>query len=322
MTAVTTYLDFVADEYLGGFIREGGAAVKFVIAPDGNAADEMRADLRARAEAAGYVFALVDSAAVKVHMIDQVFYEIARQVPWDQLAEAVVVRTLNELKFAVPPDEPVSLEAIARHNRYDFQELRKEFNRRLQQEIFDDKAMAQEFRIAMMRLCQAKASAGPAGQAGREAVLHWLKGELKQIAMIKPHGIYQKIARHNARYMLFSLSRWLTKADRAGLVLNLDIRQCAVPARSLTEKLFYTKVAVMDVYEVLRQLIDATDEMTSCFALVTCGPDFISDPSRGVQQYIALRMRILDEVRDRTRTNPFASMIRLERDMALAGGRS
>jgi hypothetical protein len=306
------YFEFVRSEYLDGFVREGGAAVKFAIAPDAQTAGAVHKLLHDQVTAAGFVYASVDASATKMSMIDKIFHSIARQVPWRQLAHNLVVQTLEEMRFPAPPDEPLSLQAIARYNEYDFFQLRKEFNRRLQEQIFRDYRMAQEFRIAMVLLCQAEVNPAPDTEATADAVLLWLTGELRHIAQLKPELIYQRIARHNALHMLYSLGPWIRKAGGAGLVLDLDIRQCAVLSRALTEDIFYTKTAVLDVYELLRQLIDATDELCSTFVLVTAGTEFLSDPARGLERYWALRLRILDEVRDRRRVNPYSALIRLE----------
>jgi len=79
------------------------------------------------------------------------------------------------------------------------------------------------------------------------------------------------------------------------------------------EGVFYSKAACLDVYELLRQLIDATDELASSFVLVTTAPETLTDPRRGIEHnYPALKMRIWNEVRDRRRANPFAALIRLD----------
>ena len=135
--------------------------------------------------------------------------------------------------------------------------------------------MAQEFRRAMLRLCLAQVDRSDHAQADREAVLAWLKGELRLITALRQAGIFQKVARHNARDLLLSLARWLVKAGHSGLVLDLDIRRCAVSTRP-EDGIYYTKAACLDVYELLRQLIDATDELASCFVLVTTAPETLT----------------------------------------------
>ena len=69
--------------------------------------------------------------------------------------------------------------------------------------------------------------------------------------------------------------------------------------------------ATLDAYEVLRQFIDGTDEMESCFIAVVASREFLTDERRGLNRYDALKLRIWDEVRDRHRQNPFASLIRV-----------
>jgi len=67
----------------------------------------------------------------------------------------------------------------------------------------------------------------------------------------------------------------------------------------------------MDVYESLRQLVDNTDEFSNIAILVLTPPEFLTDVSRGVAAYQALKLRIFDEVRDRYRDNPYAALVRL-----------
>ena len=74
---------------------------------------------------------------------------------------------------------------------------------------------------------------------------------------------------------------------------------------------YYTKAALLDAYEVLRQLVDNTDEMANCIVIVVASPAFLSDVPRGLDAYQALKLRIFDEVRDVNRDNPLSSLIRL-----------
>jgi hypothetical protein len=316
MTRPADYLAFVRDEYLATFVRAGGAAVKFAVPSDGAAAEEIRSTLQRMADAEGYVYARIDAAEVKVHMIDRLFFEVARQVDWDRLARFEVVRVLRELRFEVPQDpRELDLETVARINEFDVNELRRDFNRGLQEDLFRDYQLAQEFRIAMIRLCQAQLDRSAPTQATRADIVDWLRGDLRRISILKEALIFHKIGRHTARHMLFSLARWLTRAGRSGLVLDLDIRRCMESRRTeIAEGLYYSKPAVMDAYEVLRQLIDATDELSACFVLVTCAPDFLTDPVRGLDAYHALKLRIWDEVHDRRRVNPLAALVRMTPD--------
>lgn len=310
------YVDFLRSEYLSDFVKSGGSAVKFAVTDDGA---ELRALLRNAALAEGYAVASVDAGDVRAHMIDKVFHEVARQIDWNAGAVVFSTRAFRNLGFSVPENaSDLTLERIAALNEFDQNELRLEFQRKLQAEILGDFEMAQEFRRAMLRLCQAQVDRSDPAQADREAVLAWLRGELRLITALRQAGIFQKIARHNARDLLLSLARWLVKTGHSGLVLDLDIRRCAVSKRPAeADGVFYTKAACLDVYELLRQLIDATDELASCFVLVTTAPGTLTDPRRGIDHnYPQLKMRIWNEVRDRRRANPFAALIRLDAEEA------
>src|SRR5687768_16403521 len=101
------YLDVVRREYLGSFIAEGGAAVKFVVPLDGATPHDLHAPLHTAAEQTGYAFAFVDAASTRVHMIDQVFSAVARQIDWDRRARVFALEVLRGLGFAVSEHAPV-----------------------------------------------------------------------------------------------------------------------------------------------------------------------------------------------------------------------
>src|SRR5690242_2930788 len=127
--------------------------------------------------------------------------------------------------------------------------------------------------------------------------------------------IYTRIGRHNARAMLASTTALLLAAGYRGLVVCFDYGRLAVTRRPPVEArngFYYSKAAVLDAYEVLRQFIDATDELRGVLIVAVMPPELMTDESRGLPAYSALQLRIADEVRDRRRANPFAALIRLE----------
>jgi hypothetical protein len=94
-------------------------------------------------------------------------------------------------------------------------------------------------------------------------------------------------------------------------VILLGTEAVTHPKRTLG--LFYTKAAVMDSYEVLRQFIDDMDNLDGCLMVVAPSVDFleIDMPTRGMGCYEALKFRVYDEIRDRDLVNPMASLVRL-----------
>lgn len=315
MIAADAYADFLTTEYLDSYIADGGAAVKFVVAADPELADHFGRTVRERAAASGYAGVRVDAVDVRVHMMDQVFFDVARQIDWDALAAYRVRAAFAAADFPAPDGvDDLSVEAVAAHHQVDPGELNRDVNRQLQQSVFRDYAMVREFRVAMLRLCQSQLHTGQVTEAEHEAVLEWLRGGLRQISLLRSAMIFRRIGRHNARQLLFSLAHWLSVNNRAGLLLEIDLRRFGFARRPQPGErhgLYYTKAALLDGYEMLRQLVDNTDELSHCCVLVIAAPEFTTDTIRGVDAYQALKLRILDEVRDRNRDNPFSSLVRL-----------
>jgi hypothetical protein len=312
------WVTVVEREYLGDFVRQGGAAVKFAVATT----DVGRLDLQRRLMLAGnaddYQVVALNAVDVRLHMIDRLFHAVARQVDWDSLVRTFLERLLRARGLRLPPaGEPVSIARLATLNAEHEELLRTNLRRALANELFEDFTMTREFRLALIALCAAQLD--PTDNPALEAAIkQWLRGELRLASEVKRALIFQKITRANARHMLFSLAHWLTLAGKSGLVLVLDTARYAEAVRPSQrgEGNYYSTSATIDLFEVLRQLIDATDEVHSLFVAVLVAPSFLQpqlqDDRRGIRSYQALYFRIWDEVYDRNRENPLASLVRID----------
>jgi hypothetical protein len=308
------WLDTIHEEYLHDFIKHGGAAVKFVVPVEDVEHDHLLTSLRSTSEEEKYLFASVSAVTTKIHLIDKLFHETARQIDWDDLSYGFVRKIIEENGCQLPElREDFNLRQIAAlNNNREENSFRNEIHSWIEKKIYHDYKMCQEFRIAMIRLCKDCIDTPFLSHAVKE----WLLGELRLISTLKKERIFQKVARHNARHMLFSLVHWLRVNGKSGLVLALDIARYLVSTRSKNpdDGNFYTTAAALDVYEVLRQFIDQTDEMEGCLIVVLAPRDFLIDEKRGVNRYDALKLRIWNEVRDRRRQNPLAALVRLADD--------
>jgi hypothetical protein len=310
---VDEYVAFLERDYLHGYIDGGGAALKFVVPRDDASAATFMERFKVVAEGAGFAVAEVDAVETRIHLLEHVFFAVARQVEWDALAVVATRAALVSTGYPAP-DGRLALDSLASHYGVDPRELKRDVDRQLQEQVHRDYAMVAEFRTAMLRLCQAQLHSGQVVDAEHAAVLDWLRGDLRQISVLKSALIFRRIGRHNARHLLFSLAHWLAANGRAGLVLMLDIRRLGFARRPSPDERhghYYTKAALLDAYEVLRQLVDNTDEMANCLVVVVGSPAFLSDSPRGLDAYQALKLRIFDEVRDLKRDNPLSSLVRL-----------
>ena len=96
------WLKIIRREYLQDFIRRGGAAVKFIVPMEEIGHDQLRDQLRKASEEEGFFFAFVDAASTKIHMVDKLFHEVARQVNWDEMAYSFVTQILKENRYELP----------------------------------------------------------------------------------------------------------------------------------------------------------------------------------------------------------------------------
>ena len=316
------WLDVMKREYVSSFVRHGGAAVKVVVPRDDEDRHSLIAGLRSSAEEHGFAFASVDAATTKLHLVDRLFHAVARQMPWHALASSLVRRLLAASGLEVTPQaDGVDLAEVARVNGRDVRWLAQDVKRQLERELVGHPGMCQEFRFAMIELCL---EAIGEGQLQPGVAEQWLCGELRLISAMKRALIFSKIHRHNARHMLLSLTQWLRLAGRSGLVLSLDITQYTARRAGAAQgtTLFYTRPAIMDGYEVVRQLIDSTDDALGCLTVVVAPPDFLSNESWGLDAYRALKLRVIDEVHDRYKPNPVSALVRISREappLGLAG---
>ncbi len=313
--AADDWVGVLQQEYLRNFIREGGGAVKVAVFPDHDSLQGCQETLDGMANKEAYVFVKVDARFTKVHMVERLFHKIAKQVDWDDLAYRFVLRLLEENGYQIPASrKEFSLRQVAALNERKEPMLRRDVQTWLEKSIEGDSGLCREFRMAMIRLCLAQFDAGDSDRVLATAVKEWLCGDLRLVSGVKKALIYQKVARHNARHMLTSLTRWLRLTGKGGLILSLDIsRYFGKPHESPTDgSLTFTPSATMDLFELLRQFLDTADEIEGLLMVVLAPEEFLTDSRRGVDRYEALKLRVWDDVRPKHRQNPLASLVRIQ----------
>ncbi|OIO98406.1 MAG: hypothetical protein AUJ92_01410 [Armatimonadetes bacterium CG2_30_59_28] len=306
------WLEVMHREYLASFVRGGGAAVKVVVPMTEGCRPAILTGLASLAEEEGFVFASVDAASTKVHLIDKVFEKVAAQVPWRELASSYMRHLLARNGLKLPEQgNDFNLAWLAAQNEQEESLLRLEVTKWLTRDLVRASGMCQEFRFAMVRMCMG--TIDPNEQPSQDVIEEWLRGELRLISALKSALIFQKIGRHNARHILLSLMRWIRIAGKNGLILTIDISRYMVDRRPKVPNgsLYYSRPATLEAYEVLRQLIDGTDDMEGCLMAVVATSEFLVDGRRGLESYDALNSRVRDEVYDRNLPNPLSSLVRI-----------
>lgn len=299
-------------EYLHEFIPSGGAAVKIAVAPLEQAA-AIRDALSQAAERQQSLLVHVDSAQTRVHQIEAIFFNVARQIDWDGLAEHWLRAKFADNGYDLKPQQSLrDVEAIASGRGIDAKRVRSQVERWIEIDIIRKYKLDKEFRTAMAMLCHATISPQNVSPSDADVIKQWLRGERANLTALKRVQIFQRIARHNARSQLVSLAIWLHKTGYSSMTLLLDAAHVMQDIAPGAAPIRYTRASTLDFYEVVRQFIDDIDKAAYLLVVVSTTPAMLEHPKKSVDNYDALKMRTADEVRDRNRSNPLNALVRLE----------
>ena len=312
---IDEWLDVVDREYLSTFIKDGGSAVKFAVAGE-ERRTALREALKPRCKELNYVFVMLDAAACRVHMPQDIFFALAAQLDWRLLARRLILRLLAEKDYRVEGVDPGNavniVDAVARANDLDFQFVLSELRVMLQDEVFKNPNMARAFRVAMTHLCRMERGMPTQEEYAGQPLLDWLTGTNTRIGNVRSFQVHTPINRTTARYFIESTLYWVRRAGYAGTVILLDNARVTVPRNPQDGQRYYTRAMTMDHYEVLREFIDDVDRLSGSLVVVATDEAFVDEHSaRGWGIYAALRTRVMDDVRDRNIVNPVASLVRL-----------
>jgi len=316
LITLDTWLGYLSNEYFDGYIRGGGAAVKIAVAEDGMTTKEIVEGVRGRAAQIGMTALTIDSSDVKLHMIDRVFFACSSQVPWPRLIDYVLRRFAADEGFVLPAEVPPGASfahALAESSGTEVDYVRQRLTQSIHEHVYRDRAMVRDFRLAMTSMCKNRLTGSPSSAADSAVIEQWLTGNLSRMSELKQMFIYSKINRTNARLHLESLLHWIRVAKVPGTVLILDLARLVDGGTGSTLGERYSKAALLDAYEVLRQFIDSIDDLEGVLLVGVAEPPIL-DPDRrgrGLVAYQALRNRVYDEVRDRSHANPVGSLVRI-----------
>lgn len=301
------WLSVVDREYLSEFVPAGGAAVKLVVLDHGTDGGALRDRLLALGRGQGMQAVAVDAAHCRVHLAQELFFAVARALPWDSLVQRYVEAVFAANGYAWPrPGEAMTMADLAVGFGVAPTLLSRQRDQWLTAAVWHDRRLAQDFRAAMLLLCLSRLEADGADTA---PVRQWLTGEKVPAAQLGKLGISSRIARTNARAMLVSLCHFLREVGVAGLLLVLDVRGLA-GGTAEPGAVRYSPATVMDAYEVLRELIDDVEHLPGLFVAVPVNVELATgDPRRALSQYTALQMRVWPDVRPGDRQNPVAPMV-------------
>ena len=308
------WLRFVDSEYLSSFIRDGGASIKFAVTQNALKPALYEA-LERQCRASGYVVVKLDAVATRVHMPQDVFFGMARQVDWRLSARRLILKLAKERGYRVehldPRQDRNPFAIIGEANALESESVYRELRPFIDSEVAKNPRMAKDFSVAMAHFCQCENMRGHDSYVG-QPLIDWLTGAVTRVSHVKSFSIYTGINRTTARHFIESALYWFRYVGYAGTVILLDNARVTLPRNPRDGLRHYTRAMAMDHYEVLREFVDATDQLTGALMIVVTDNEFLDETGpKGYHIYQALMTRIMDDVHDKNQVNPMASLVRL-----------
>ena len=309
------WLKILDKEYLSSFIKDGGSSIKFAVTPD-ELKGPLYSEMRNLCQKLNYMFVELDAATIRVHMPQDIFFDLASQVDWRLSARRLVLRVAQERKFKIEGVDPTVsnniFATIAKINGVSPLFFFTSIIPRIQDLVFKDSGMARDFRVGMSHLCMNE-DVGDGDEYGAQPILDWLTDAKTKVSSTRPFAIYTKINRTTARYFLQSSVRWVRTAGYAGTVILIDNSRVTLAKNPKDGYKYYTKTMTLDHYELLRELVDDIDRLEGTLLVVAASHQFLDDSAggRGYGIYPALHTRVMDDVHDKNLVNPVASLVRL-----------
>jgi hypothetical protein len=305
------WLDVMREEYLASFIPDGGSAVRFVVAANDGQTGTVSTRLGELGRQSGLTVIGIDTASIKLHLLQNLFFAITRSIDWEALTQTQLERLVVDSGYRWPdPGRRTTLAVLAEANEVAPALMRMQIDQEITRTVWQDARLTQDFRNAMIALLATRLADDR--DALRDAVLDWLQGAPGRLGAARSAQIGAKIGRANARAMLKSLCHWLRLCGGNGILLVIDIRRLLRERRDVPDGHVYSPAAVMDCYEVLRQMIDDVSHLEGLFLAVIADPPLLADDRRrSLNQYTALKMRIWDDVRPEHGDNPLAPLVQV-----------
>ena len=307
-TEWTTFLDA---EYLSEYIQQRGSAVKFAVCGHEDA-DSLTKLLLVAGARRNYAAVVLRAEEFRAHMPQDLYCQIAEQIDWRGLVRERILRLAADAGLATEGVETAGngdlYGSLTKKNRITRGEVLQEVREQISRQIFQRRCMTRDFRVAMVALCKAE-NATDSGSYDAGPVLDWLMGREKLARAVRPFSIYGTIDRTTARGLLESTLHWLHDCGQAGLIVILDNRRVLTTPNPKDGLKYYTRMMVLDHYEVLRELIDDIDRLPGLLLVVTTSAEFVQAGKRSYREYQALAMRIMNDVRDERKQNRAAALV-------------
>ncbi|MGB9919516.1 MAG: BREX system ATP-binding domain-containing protein [Moorellales bacterium] len=313
---VSSLVRFLRQEYLEGFIAQGGSKIKLYTSTEATRRALFFRELSQTARDLGYAVAEVDAVSVaRLHQLNNLYHALTARLDLEGLFKRYcdqVIRALGYNPADLPPHQAFLDWAAEVHGRVP-ESLRSEIRLKLETDIFRNRAVSRSFATVALQL-----SADALGATDRrllpedrELLFAWLRGQPVALRDLRKFHVFTRVDRYNARLFLGSLVELARLAGYRGLFVTVDNLEVLLTRRE-TGRPLYGRAAREEFYESLRQFIDDLDTLHHLMLVLGFQRDLVDNPTLGFRSYAALWLRIQSEI-EGTRPNLFRDFLDLDR---------
>lgn len=302
----------VIGDDLADFVGAGGALVRFVVGDSPVDVVHARRALQGLADRSKLHFFDVDGSQTRLHYPNDILAAIAEQIDFRELMTSFLLQAVIDEGYEVPNGTAeFVMRDIATMNDLATRDIHEIINARIRSGIMRDRRLVRDVRYALWAIAREVLRGVPADLAG-DVPERWLRSKVSGVRELRDFGIVQKVTRYNARGLLRSILTWLPTSQWNGSIVFINALQLAHPRNLRDGKVYYTRSALSDVYEVMREFIDETDDMSHVLLVFAMPREFLSiDPrGRGMGMYQALQFRV-NTFPEATMPNPLSNMVLL-----------
>jgi hypothetical protein len=311
------WLDFFKKYQLDYFIANGGSKVKVLVGSEGTGKTHLIRSVLYDAQQVNYTTVYLSAYEYKLNSLVEFYQEVVEQIDLEKLIRDICCVVAETFGFD--------------QNQYDGSEV---FIPKLRDEYPNSQIAEKELRKRVAKIAK-KCDFNPSFQSfiyqitysrmvsnsldNIELSKKWLSGtnEVSQAEKkaYKSLLLFDKLQKFNARDWINSLIQLLKLSGKKGLIVAIDDLDVLTQRHTDSGKFFYSKNAVADVYEIIRQLIDDTETLEYCLFILGGRRSIIEDYDRGFRSYDALWIRLQTGLVGSEKFNSLADLIDVDKHL-------
>lgn len=307
------WLDHMRDHYLKAYIADGGSKVKVLTGKEGVGKTHLLYSVIADAKNLDYATVFLSARKHRLNDLVSLYQEIVNQIDQEGLVCGLCRKIASQF-IDLEQYDPSELFVSNLYDRYPSNSLAKDA---IQKEVFkliksadlNSSFKAFCYHVLYNRMISFSAS-------NVDIALDWLSGENIDRKDRATLSLFDKLDKANARDWLNSLIQLLKLSGKKGLVIAIDEIEVITEKSPKTNRFIYTPLAVKDICELIRQLIDDTEVLAHCLFLIAGDLVIIEDPNRGFKSYDALWLRLQTGLIEGDRFNAFADLVNIDKHFA------